>query len=378
MLRALTFVFAISCLAWLHAADDGPSAIAASATSWPLARGDQQGTGVTKATLPEKPEVLWKFEVKGTSFESVPAIVDGVVYFGDMDAKLYALKLSDGSKMWEFPGTLGFPGSPAVRDGKVYVGDGDGVFHCLNAKDGSEIWKVTTDSEIVAGANFWKDKVLIGSQDSRLYCLDAATGKEAWKLQIGNQIRAFSTVVEDRSFVAQCDGTLHIVNMNDGTIVASVALEQPNQTSAPAVLGDKLYFGTEEGALMCIDWKKAEIAWQVADKSRSQPFHSSPALLPDMLVLGSVSKRVQAFSPVDGKELWSFATKNKVESSPVIVGGRVLIGAADGRLYLLDRQTGKETWQFECHGPIDAGAAVADDRFVVGTKRGVVYCFGKK
>lgn len=347
--------------------------------SWPLSRGDELATGVAKTTLPARPQVLWKFSTGKNSVEATPAIVDGIVYIGDMQEKLYALKLdtpeTGGEKLWDFPGELGFPGSPAVRDGKVYCGDGDGVFYCLQASDAKVIWKQATEAEIVAGANFWKDKVLVGSQDSRLYCFDAKTGELAWKLQIENQIRTFSTIVDDKCFVMQCDGKLHVVDLNKGEIIASVPIDQANQFSSPAVLGERLYFGTEEGAVMCINWKKPEIAWTVAEKT-GEAFRSSPAVAEGIVAIGTRGRRVNALDPKDGSELWSFPTKNKVDASPVIVGDRVLAASTDGRIYLIDRKTGKETWQYQCQGGINAGAAVADNRFVVGTDRGLIYCFG--
>jgi outer membrane protein assembly factor BamB len=349
------------------------------ATSWPLARGDELATGVAKCGLPAKPQVLWKFSADKNSVEATPAIVDGVVYVGDMQEKLYALKLDtpnkDGEKIWDFPGELGFPGAPAVRDGNVYCGDGDGVFYCLQASNAKVIWKQPTEAEIVAGANFWKDKVLVGSQDSRLYCFDAKTGDLAWKLQIENQIRSFSTIVDDRCFVMQCDGKLHVVDLNKGEITASLPIEQANQFSSPAVLGDHLYFGTEEGSVMCLNWKKPEIVWSIEDKS-GEAYRSSPAVAEGIVVIGTRGRRVNALDPKDGSELWSFPTKNKVDASPVIVGDRVLVGASDGRIYLIDRKTGKETWHYQCQGGINGGAAVADNRFVVGTDRGLIYCFG--
>jgi outer membrane protein assembly factor BamB len=358
---------------------EGPwgAVIAATETTWPLARGDQQGTGVARTTLPDAPEMLWRFSVEKGSFESTPAIVDGVVYVGEMNEKLFALKLESGEKIWEVEGPLGFPGAPAVRNGKVYVGDGEGTFYCLAASDGSELWRYATEAEIIAGANFWRDKVVVGSQDARLYCLDAASGEEVWKLQIENQIRSFSSVVEDRCFVMQCDGTLHIVDLNDGSIVDSVLIGQANTTSSPAVLGDRVLFGTEDGSVVSVNWRKAEIDWSVEDK-RPLPYRSSPAVMEGMVVIGSRGRRVQALTPDDGAPLWSFPTRQPVEGSPVIAGERVVIGATDGRLYMLDRTSGKEVWQYECEGKILGGAALADGKFVVGTNRGWVYCFGKK
>jgi outer membrane protein assembly factor BamB len=348
----------------------------ASATSWPVCRGDAQATGIARTTLSDKPELLWKITKDKATFETTPAIANGLVLLGDMNESLLALKLDTGEKVWEQSGKLGFPGSPAIRDNLVYVGDGDGIFHCYELTTGKELWKFPTEGEIVAGANFWNEFVLVGSQDSRMYALHGTSGELKWKLQIENQIRTTITYAEDKAFVAQCDGKIHIVDLHTGKITASVPLEQPNTTSSPAVLGDNLFFGTEEGTVMAVDWKQAKISWAVSDNTRSQPYRSSPAVNKDYIVIGSRGKRVQSFAPETGKEIWSFATKNRVDCSPVIVGERVLVAAADGRVYLLNLTTGQEVWSYECQGSINGGIAVAAGKFVLATDRGIIYCFG--
>ena len=108
--------------------------------SWPLFRGDAAATGVARATLPEKLELLWTFSTKKGGFESTAAIVDGTVYIGCTDGKLYALDLATGKKRWEFSTPLGFTASAAVRDGRVYIGDSDGTFYCIDAATGNELW----------------------------------------------------------------------------------------------------------------------------------------------------------------------------------------------------------------------------------------------
>jgi outer membrane protein assembly factor BamB len=80
----------------------------------------------------------------------------------------------------------------------------------------------------------------------------------------------------------------------------------------------------------------------------------------------------------DGKELWKFATRAKVDSSPVVVDKRVFVGSNDGRLYALDHATGKKVWEYEAGGHFVASPAVADGRLVIGNTDGTLYCFGEK
>jgi len=144
------------------------------------------------------------------------------------------------------------------------------------------------------------------------------------------------------------------------------------------VLGDNVYFGTEGGAFFAINWKEAKVTWKAEEKGSQQPYRSSPAVQDDIVVVGSRNRRVQAFNPKTGAELWSFATKQRIDSSPVIAGDRVFIGAADGRLYALSLKDGKQLWEYQATGGFTGSPAVAEGKLVIATDRGAVYCFGAK
>lgn len=347
------------------------------ADDWPLFRGDAHSTGVSRGTLPEKLDVLWKFAVPGTAFDSTPAIVDGVVYLGDMDGRLYALDLATGEKRWEVKFEDGFLAGTAVKDGALYVGDMAGRFYCLDAKTGKSRWGFSTQAEIDSSANFYKDRVIVGSQDSTLYCLQLADGKLVWKFSIADQIRCSPTIVENRAFVAGCDSKLHVVDLDNGQEVAAVEIEAPTGVT-PAVRGDLVYFGTEAGTFFAVNWKTAVVAWTFQPDKGSQPFRSSPAVTSEAVVFGGRNKRVHALEPATGKPLWEFTARNRLDGSPVIVGSRAFVGAADGRLYALDVKTGKVLWQHEAGGGFNGSPAVSRGRLVIGNDNGAVYCFGEK
>jgi outer membrane protein assembly factor BamB len=350
---------------------------AVTAKSWPLFRGDSLAQGVSPSALPAKPDVLWKITVEKGAFDGTPVIDGGIVYLGDMDGTIYALRLTDGTEVWKHKVESGFIAAPAVRGNLLYLGDIDGKFYALDIKTGQPKWTFTADAEIDAGANFWKENVLFGSQDANLYCLNAETGKLVWKFQIQDQIRCMPTVVGDRSFVAGCDSLLHIIDLTAGKEAASVPIEAPTGVT-PAVLGDNVFFGTEAGVFFAVNWKEAKVSWKAEDPNASQGFRSSPAVQPGIVVVGSRNRSVQAFDPAGGNELWNFASKQRVDSSPVIAGGKVYVGAADGRLSALDIKNGQSTWEHQATGGFTGSPAIADGKLVIATDRGVVYCFGKK
>ena len=77
----------------------------------------------------------------------------------------------------------------------------------------------------------------------------------------------------------------------------------------------------------------------------------------------------------DGKTLWTFATRGKVESSPVVCGDKVFVGSEDGRLYMVSLGGGKELWSYEIGQPITSSPAVVENKVVIGCDDGAIYAF---
>ena len=87
---------------------------------------------------------------------------------------------------------------------------------------------------------------------------------------------------------------------------------------------------------------------------------------------------MHAFDAKTGKEVWSFATKARIDSSAVVTpDGRLFFGSNDGNLYAVDVATGKEVWKFSAGAPISASPAMDGDRIVISAQDGRVYCLGK-
>jgi outer membrane protein assembly factor BamB len=158
--------------------------------------------------------------------------------------------------------------------------------------------------------------------------------------------------------------------------VARVEIESPTGTT-PAPLGDRVYFGTQQGTFFAVDWKEAKIDWKREDPLGGTMIVASAAVNEKLVVYAVRNRQVISLDPKTGKENWIVRLKSKVDASPVIVGDRVLIAATDGRLFLLDQNSGETVWQTQLNGSIIGSAAVAFERLVVATDRGLVYCLGQ-
>jgi outer membrane protein assembly factor BamB len=362
----------------LFAGEDKPPAATVKdkpAADWLLFRGNPQQTGVASSRLPDKLDILWKFQTKDT-IEGTPAIAGGTVYVGAMDEFLYALDLATGKETWRYKaGAVKAP--VAVRDGAVYAGNIDGLFHCVDAATGKKLWTFEASAEISSGANFSGSRVLFGCADETLYCL-SAKGEKLWTFRVqGGPVLATPALAQNRTFVAGCDSTLHVLDAAAGKELSSVDLGSQIGATA-AVRGDQLYVGTMGNQVLAVDWKQGKVAWTFEPRKNPQPFYASPAVTEQLVIIGGRDRRVHALDRATGKEVWSFLTRNRVDSSPVVVGSRVYAGSLDGTLYMLNLAKGTELAKYELDGAIGGSPAVAAGCLVIGTDKGTVYCFGAK
>lgn len=359
----------------LHAAEGR-----ATATSWPMFRGEPGLIGVSPATIPDQPALLWTYKTGGP-VKSSAAIVNGKVYIGSDDKLVHCIDAASGEKVWTFATEGEIEASPLVLDGRVFVGSSDGIFYAVDATTGKEVWRFKTDDKILGAANWVKSPdgkglwIIAGSYDYKLYSFDAGTGKTNWTFETGNYINGCPAVAEGKSVFGGCDALLHVVSLKDGQKIKEVEAGAYIAGSG-AFEKDRFYVGHYENEVLCADLDKGEIVWRFKD--RAFPYFSSPALSTDRVVFGGRDKRLHCVRKDDGREIWSFATRGKVDSSPVICGGKVIAGSEDGRLYMVSLADGKEIWSYEIGQGLTSSPAVVNNLVVIGGQDGNVYAFGKK
>jgi len=142
---------------------DIPPEIAGHAEEWPLANHDYENTraavasSITAANVANL-QVAWTSNLKGTAEwgggTGNPIISDGIVYFQDMGANTYAVKLATGELLWEkqYDNSIFGPSSPGIGYGKVFILSRIDRYSALDIKSGQELWYWSTGPDIPAGA----------------------------------------------------------------------------------------------------------------------------------------------------------------------------------------------------------------------------------
>jgi len=345
---------------------------------WPIYRGDPSLTGVASGRLGSQPELAWTFRTDG-SITSSPVISDGVVYIGSIDGSLYAIDLVTGKKRWSYATEDAIEASPLVHDGMVYVGSCDGFFYALDATTGALLWKYETDDTIMAGATYSQSPdgrtvVLVGGYDARLYCFVAKSGEKLWSYETSHYLNGTPAVADGKAVFGGCDAVLHVVSVATGAQVDAIELGAACHVAASVAVADgKAYLGHHGNAFVCVDLETADPVWVYP--SDQHGFFSSPSITSDRVVFGGRDSHLHCVRREDGKKIWTFRTRRKVDGSPVVIGDKVVFGSGDGHLYLLRLEDGKELWSYEVGRSIFSSPAVAGGMIVIGSNDKSLYAF---
>ncbi|KUO41509.1 MAG: hypothetical protein AVW06_01385 [Hadesarchaea archaeon DG-33-1] len=345
--------------------------------NWPMFHHDPSRTGYSESTAPENSNLVWSFRTGSYIFSS-PAVMNGKVYVGAYDRRVYCLDAENGENIWSFETDGAIYSSPAVVNGKVYVGSRDHKVYCLNAENGESIWSFTTDADVDSSPAIFNGKVYVGSYP-RVYCLNAENGENIWSFMTGGRVDSSPAVVNGKVYVGSYDDNVYCLDAENGALIWSFTTGD-FVYSSPAVVNGKVYVGSYDDNVYCLDAENGESIWSFTTDA---DVDSSPAIFNGKVYLGSRDRKVYCLNAENGENIWSFTTNAKVFSSPAVADGKVYVGSRGsnyGNIYCLDAENGALIWDFAAGGSIFSSPAVADGKVYVGSFQPYhrVYCFGVK
>lgn len=211
----------------------------------------------------------WIFSEAKDRYVGGGLIVNDLVYAPSADGKLYALRIADGSKVWEFSAGHAIWGRPAFDGERLYVTSLDHRVYALAPDSGAMVWKSEDlGGQIVAEPALSADGRLytttFGSKTtdpnltSQLVALDGATGSKVWNMPVAGWVWASPLLVEDTLYFGDTAGFFYAVGAQQGSLVWKYPAsgEPKAKTSiigAPVIVGDKVYFGSEAGVITILN-----------------------------------------------------------------------------------------------------------------------------
>ena len=259
--------------------------------------------GELVAMNPESGATRWRAQLSSEVL-SYPVVHDGVVVARCIDGRTFGIDVNDGSRLWVHDRsvpllTLRGTSDPLARAGRVYIGHDDGMVTALRVSDGSVMWEQRVSvpegrTELDRLADIDGPMAIVGSElylvtyRGRLASLALESGRILWVRDIashsGLSVLRTQLAVADREdtvrildrrngstlwdnermarrsltrpvFVGNYlvtideDGYMHWLDTNDGSFVARTRIGRNRPAEAPTVVGNVLYVLDEDGTL---------------------------------------------------------------------------------------------------------------------------------
>lgn len=290
----------------------------------------------------ETGKIAWEKEL-GHCIAASPAVADGVVYQPLMNALpcrdpdrsapgyLVALDAETGRELWRFEAGV-IESSPLLVDGVLYFGSWDRKVYALDAASREVIWSFETGDEIKGGVAYAGGTVFVGSYDGKVYALDATSGERSWEAEalagIGGTGNFYATpaVAYGRVFIGNTDGKVYAFGARSGDLLWARSTGGYVYSSA-AVFRRTVYVGSYDGDFYALDAATGDVRWRFPTEGR---ISGSPTVMAGVVYFSILERKTFALDAMTGRELWSFPDG---KYSPVVADEERVYLAGYTRLY---------------------------------------------
>jgi len=206
---------------------------------------------------------IWLYE------RSTPALVvrsyagvtlqRGVAFAGFAGGKLAAIKIADGSVLWEVSVSQphgstelerisDITSNPVADDEQICAIAFQGRVACFDVAQGSPLWNRDIGSD--KGMMLLRKYLYLSDARGSVMALDKTSGSTLWKNeQLFMRDTATPYVLGDFVVVGDYEGYLHGMNREDGSFVARIKLDGSAIQAAPLELDNGLLVQTRDGGL---------------------------------------------------------------------------------------------------------------------------------
>jgi outer membrane protein assembly factor BamB len=210
-----------------------------------------KGGELTELALPKPEEFksedgrrVWKIKIPGDRPLATPAIADGILYVGGGfgSHEFYALNAKTGERVWSFKTGDDGPTAAVVAEGCVAYNTESCTLYVHDAKSGKVLWERWLGDPLMSQPAIADSRLFMAYPSAgghHLVAFELKTGKVIWDKKIAAEIITAPVIDSSVLVAATADGTLYQFDAASGKELWS---KQCNATSAPRIVGDKIYF----------------------------------------------------------------------------------------------------------------------------------------
>ncbi|WAC39305.1 PQQ-binding-like beta-propeller repeat protein [Pedobacter sp. SL55] len=300
--------------------------------------------GLVEALNRKTGKPAWTYQTKGAIYSS-PIINNDLVIFGSGDGNIYALHLKNGKLAWKTAAQKSVLGSPVIQADVLFIGASDNTFSALDVKTGKLKWQFKeVEGTIVGKPLIYQGKIIFGSWGRHLYALDINTGALLWKWNNGHANRMFSPAMvtpvatNNTIYIAAPDRVLTAIDATTGQTLwrnSEAKVRESIGLSADSAL---IYGKTMQDEIVAYKTTRTDegVAWKY---NAGYGYEHTPSDLIEKngkLFFGTKNGTVYCIDPLAKKTLWAHKIDNAMVNTFKVIDDKTLVvSTMDGKIVLL-------------------------------------------
>jgi outer membrane protein assembly factor BamB/predicted phosphodiesterase len=284
----------------------------------------------------------WDYQTHGPIFSS-PDFSNNRIVLGSADDFIYCLD-ENGELQWKFKSDASVLGSSLIDRNIVYIGS-DHRFSAYDLSNGKPIWSYRgLEGPVVSKPVINSDKIIFGAWDKNLYALDKNDGHLLWKWNNGSSVINYSpaacipVVKDDIVYIVAPDRYLSAIDINTGK-----TLWRTNEATVRESIGisndGKLVYGkTMQDTVVAFytNNEKPQLAWKM---NVGYGYEHAPSMLIEKngkVYFGTRNGIVYCVDPSTQKIVWAYKIDNSMVNTVNVIDNRhVIVSTMDGKVSLL-------------------------------------------
>lgn len=263
--------------------------------------------GEVVAFNPDSGSERWRARVSSEVI-SRPAIARGVVVVRSQDGRVYAFSTTTGERRWVFD--RGLPSlmlrgnaAPVIDGAAVFIGYDSGDVVALKLDDGSQLWEqgiaegegrselermVDIDGDMVASGS----ELFVAAYNSRVVALDIGSGRPLWNRDMS--VYGGLVLSGDRLLVADAAGTVWALDRRTGASLWRQDGLAQRWLTTPAVHAGHAVVGDFEGYLHWLSLEDGAMA--ARERVGRDPLRAAPLVAGELVYAVNTDGKLAAFS----------------------------------------------------------------------------------
>ncbi|MDP2143988.1 MAG: outer membrane protein assembly factor BamB [Gallionella sp.] len=210
----------------------------------------------------EEGKLRWKSKVSSEVL-SVPRVAEGVVIVRSGDGRIAGLNAADGKRLWLYERStpalvVRSHAGMTIQRGVAFAGFAGGKLVAMKVKDGSVLWETSVsqprgNTELERISDITSDPVADDEQvcaiafQGRVACYDAAQGSPLWNRDISSD--KGMTLLRKFLYLSDATGSVIALDKTSGSTLWKNEQLFMRDTAAPQTLGEYVVVGDYEGYL---------------------------------------------------------------------------------------------------------------------------------